>query len=115
LSNQIAKFGLSIISTGSDVDYCRLHGKDQRIGAVINDCILTEDLSTINEGIPRGYMDYTIPERQPRLRNSEPRIRKELNSRPCIAERSSATLDDEVKAVQDQGSGNKNTGSLLSN
>jgi hypothetical protein len=33
---------------------CRLHGKDQRISVGINDCILTEDLSTIKEGIPLG-------------------------------------------------------------
>jgi hypothetical protein len=25
---------------------CRLHGKDQRLSVGINDCILTEDLST---------------------------------------------------------------------
>jgi hypothetical protein len=32
----------------------RLHDQDQRISVGINDSILTEDLSTINEGIPMG-------------------------------------------------------------
>jgi hypothetical protein len=40
------------------LDLCRLHDQDQRISVGINDCILTSDLSIINEGIPRGYIDY---------------------------------------------------------
>jgi hypothetical protein len=43
----------SLQAEGRD-DTCRLHNKDQGISVGINDSILTEDLSTINEGIPMG-------------------------------------------------------------
>jgi len=40
---------------GCCLTVCRLHGKGQRISVGINDCILTEDLSTIKEGIPMAH------------------------------------------------------------
>jgi hypothetical protein len=48
-----------------------LHGKDQRISAGLNDSILTEDLSTINEGIPTVLVDSDKPEREPTELSSE--------------------------------------------
>jgi hypothetical protein len=47
-----ARMGWALLLVGRA---CRFHYKDQRIGGVINDCILTEGLNTMSEVIPTGY------------------------------------------------------------